>query len=139
MDFHERLTGNKDTVLQSADVREFNQILSLAPGEKNTPLYLFQDINSEYLAFPTICCGKPRPDHYSTISKWELRNVDRRVATNIPNIFSKITRLQIKQIKDKVMLADRKCKTKGKKMTVSEVLSPGFVDNIVKQDDVFEF
>jgi hypothetical protein len=115
MNFHERLTGNTDTVLQSADVREFNQMLSLAPGEEHTPLCLFQDINSEYLAFPTICCGKTRPDHYSAISKWELRNVDRRVATNIPNIFSKITRLQIKQIKDKVMLADRKCKTKGKK------------------------
>lgn len=39
--FHERLTGNTDTVLQSADFREFNQILSLAPGEKNTPLGLF--------------------------------------------------------------------------------------------------
>lgn len=143
--FHERLTGNTDTVLQSADFREFNQILSLAPGEKNTPLGLFQDINSEYLAFPTIYCGKARPDnsdrqtplHYSTICKWELRNVDRRVATNIPNIFFKLKRLQIKQIKDKVMLAVRKCKTKGKKMTAHEVLSPGFVDNIVKQDDGF--
>jgi hypothetical protein len=31
--FHERLTGNTDTVLQSADFREFNQILFLAPGE----------------------------------------------------------------------------------------------------------
>jgi hypothetical protein len=35
------------------------------------------------------------------------------------------------------MLAVRKCKTKGKKMTAHEVLSPGFVDNIVKQDDGF--
>jgi hypothetical protein len=105
-------------------------MLSLAPGEEHTPLCLFQDINSEYLAFPTICCGKTRPDHYSAISKWELRNVDRRVATNIPNIFFKLKRLQIKQIKDKVMLAVRKCKTKGKKMTAHEVLSPGFVDNI---------
>lgn len=39
--FHERLTGNTETVLQSADFREFNKILSLAPGEKNTPLGLF--------------------------------------------------------------------------------------------------
>lgn len=28
-------------------------------------------------------------------------------------------------------------KTKGKKITAHEVLSPGFVDNIVKQDDGF--
>ena len=143
--FHDRPTGNTDTVLQPVDFREFNQILSLAPGENSTPLGLFQDIYSEYLAFPSIYCGQPRldnasravPVHYSTICKWELRNVDRRVAMNIPNIFFKLKRLQIKQIRDKVTLAIRKCKTKGRKMTVSEVLSPGFVDNLVKQDDGF--
>lgn len=34
---------------------------------------------------------------------------------SIPNIFYKLKRLQIKQIRDKVTLAVRKCKTKGKK------------------------
>ena len=143
--FHERPTGNTDTVLQPMDFREFNQILSLAPGENRTPLGLFQDIYSEFLAFPTIYCGQVRSDnstrsvplHYSTICKWELRNVDRRVAMCIPNIFFKLKRLQIKQIKDKVTLAVRKCKTVGKKMTASEVLSPDFVDTLVKQDDGF--
>ena len=143
--FHNRLTGNTDTMLQPMDFREYNQILSLAPGENQTPLGLFQDMYSEYLAFPTIYCGQARPDnlmrkvpvHYSTICKWELRNVDRRTAMCIPNIFYKLKRLQIKQIQDKVSLAVRKCKTKGKKMTVSEVLSAGFVDTLVKQDDGF--
>lgn len=115
--FHDRPTGNTDTVLQAMDFREYNQILSLAPGENQTPLGLFQDVYSEYLAFPTIYCGQARPDnslrsipvHYSNICKWELRNVDRRAAMSIPNIFYKLKRLQIKQIRDKVTLAVRKC------------------------------
>lgn len=113
--FENRLTGNFDTLLHPADFREFNQILSLAPGEGKTPLGLFQDIFSEFLAFPTIYCGTSRQDntcrtvplHYSTICKWELRNIDRRVAMNLPNIFYKLKKLQIKQIKDKVALAMR--------------------------------
>lgn len=55
----------------------------------------------------------------------------------IPNIFFKLKRLQIKQIKDKVSLAVRKCKTQGRKMTACEVLSSDFIDNLVKQDDGF--
>ena len=143
--FHERITGNTDTVLQPLDFREYNQVLSLAPGENQSPLGLFQDMNSEYLAFPTLYCGETRPDnsmrsvpvHYSTICKWELRNADRRTAMCIPNIFFKLKKLQIKQIRDKVYLAVRKCKTKGKKMSVSEILAPDFVDNLVKQNDGF--
>lgn len=119
--FHDRPKGNTDTVLQAMDFREYNQILSLAPGENQTPLGLFQDVYSEYLAVPTIYCGHARPDnslrsipvHYSNICKWELRNVDMAA---MPNIFYKLKRLQIKQIRDKVTLAVRKCKTKGKKL-----------------------
>lgn len=36
---------------------------------------------------------------------------------NLPNIFYLLKKLQIKQIKDKVSLAMRKCKTNGKKIT----------------------
>lgn len=56
--FHDRPTGNTDTVLHAMDFREYNQILSLAPGENQTPLGLFRDYNSEFLAFPTIYCGQ---------------------------------------------------------------------------------
>ena len=56
------------------------------------------DKDSEFLSFPTIYCGKTRPDnkdrttpvHYSTICKWELRSQDRRVAQSAPNIFYKL-------------------------------------------------
>lgn len=44
--FENRPTGNFDTLLHPVDFREFNQILSLAPGEGKTPLGLFQDIFS---------------------------------------------------------------------------------------------
>lgn len=100
--------------MQPIDFREFNEVLNVAPGEHSSPISVFKDINSEFLAFPTIYCDKTRPDnkdiiiplHYSTLCKWELRSVDRRCATSIPNIFFKMKKkLQIKQIQDKVFLA----------------------------------
>lgn len=48
--------------------------------------------------------------------------------------FFQLKSLQIKQIKDKVSLAVRKCKTQGRKMTACEGLSS---DTLVKQDDGF--
>ena len=141
----DRPTGNFDTFLQAADFREFNQILCVAPCENNSPISLFQDYHSEALSFPSIYCGKVRPSnnernvslHYSDICKWELRNVDRRVALCVPNIFYKLKRLQIKQIKDKVSLAIRKCKTNLSKFTVGDILTPGFVEKLTLQDDGF--
>lgn len=135
--------GNFDTVMQPADFREFNRILSVAPAEGNSPLGMFQDINAEFLSFPTIYCGESRqnnnsritPVHYSTICKWELRNADRRVAHNVTNIFFKLKKLQIKQISDKVSLAVRKCKLNGKKLTVDDVLTEGSINNIVKHNE----
>lgn len=139
-------SGNLDTLLSPIDFREFNKILNLAPGEGNCPLGLFKDIYSEFLSFPTIYCGEARvpnkdrsvPVHYSTIAKWELRNVDRRVACSIPNIFFKLKKLQIKYLQDKVQLAVRKCKLKGKKITVQDVMAPGAVDKLVKHNEGYQ-
>ncbi|XP_060554156.1 uncharacterized protein LOC132715189, partial [Ruditapes philippinarum] len=58
--FVDRPTGNLDTFLQIADFREFNQVLSVAPGENNSPIGLFQDYHSEIFSFPTIFCGQAR-------------------------------------------------------------------------------
>ena len=88
-------------------------------------------------------CGQARvenkerlvPLYYSDVCEWELRNVDRRVALCTPNIFFKLKRLQIKQIKDKVSLAIRKCKAKGTAHTAGEILTPGFVDKLIMQND----
>lgn len=133
-------------MLQSVDFREFNQILSVAPGENNIPLSIVQDKYSEFLAFPAIYCGQARPDnslrlvplHYSTICKWELRNIDRRCATCIPNLFYKLKKLQIKQIQDKVMLAIRKCKLNCKKYTAAQVLDSHTADSIVRLNEGFQ-
>ena len=63
--------------------------------------------------------------HYSDIVKWELRSVDRRAAQSVPNIFFKHKKLQMKQISDKVNLAVRRCKRKGKKIT-AEARNPEY-------------
>lgn len=104
---------------------------------------MFQDFNAEFLSFPAIYCGETRQNnnlratavHYSTICKWELRNFDRRVAKNVTNIFFKLKKLQIKQISDKVSLAMRKCKLKGKNITVNEVLCEESIDKIIRHDE----
>lgn len=59
--------GNLDTVIQPADFREFNRILTVAPAENNTPLGIFQDFFSEFLSFPTIYCGQVRENNNSRL------------------------------------------------------------------------
>ena len=54
--------------------------LTFRPGEGQKPISVFEDPDSEYLAFPTVFCGQWRVDnkdqyihvHYSDISKYEL-------------------------------------------------------------------
>lgn len=143
---NDRPTGNMDTILQCLDFREFNEVLSVAPGQFNSPLGLYQDKNAEYLSFPTIYCGQIHCDntnrlvplHYSTICKWELRNVDRRSALCIPNIFFKMKKLQIKYVRDKVMLAVRKCKLNNKKYTAAQMLDPKVTDGIVHLNEGYQ-
>ena len=99
-----------EPIIPQLDEPLIPQELTFAPGEGQIPVSVFKDENAEYLAFPTIFCGQKRPDnfhkvHYSDICKYELRCVDRRVASNVPNLFFKVKRLQIKQVCDKVTLA----------------------------------
>ena len=75
------------------------------------------------------------PVHYSDIVKWELRSADRRAAQSVPNIFFKLKKIQLKQISDKVHLAIRRCKTKGKKITAAEARDQTALDKIVKLDE----
>lgn len=82
----------------SSSTRSYNRgdrSFFIAPAEGNTPLNIFFDKNAEEMSFPTIFCGKNRAENterevnvsYGDICKSELRNVDRRVASHIPNIF----------------------------------------------------
>ena len=52
-----------------------NDIISVAPGEGQKPLSLFQDKDSEYMSFPTIFCGQRR-----------LSNAERKVAVHYSDI-----------------------------------------------------
>ena len=54
----DQVTGNTDTMLHSVDFREFIQILSVAPGENNVLLSIFQDKYAEFLAFLQYIVGK---------------------------------------------------------------------------------
>ncbi len=142
----ERPSGVTDTLLQEPDVTEnAEKIICFAPGEGNKPLGIFMDKDSEYLSFPTIFCGKRRPDNkerkvpvtYGTVAKWELRCQDRRVAMSVPNIFYKLKKLQIKQIQDTACIALRKCKTKGKKYTAGDFKSDNYLNKLVHLDEGF--
>ena len=79
-----------NTLLVENTIDPNKNILCIAPAEGQKPI--FTDADTEYLCFPTIFCGKRRNNnkyHKLTkreIFKYEIRSVDRRVSTNIPNI-----------------------------------------------------
>ena len=97
-----------DTLLHDPQVTHLDpemcpSSLTYAPGEGCKPLSIFQDKDVEYLAFPTIFCGQRRREKkysvpYSDICKYELRSVDRHVAKNIPNMFFKLKKVQMKSV-----------------------------------------
>ena len=137
-----------DHVLQDRDVdmQQNDGIpneMTFAPGEGQTPISVFQDENAEYLAFPSIFCGQTRPTntereipvHYSDICKYELQCVDRRAASNVANLFFKLKKLQTKQVLDKVTLAVRRCKTKGKKLKVKDILDDVQCQRLINLDE----
>ena len=77
----ERPSGSTDTLLQEPAIGEnANRVISFVPGEGNKRLGIFMDIDPEYLSFPTIFCGKRKPENnqrkapvsYATVCKWEL-------------------------------------------------------------------
>ena len=57
-------SGSTNTLLQEPDVGEnANRVIYFVPGEGNKPLGILMDKDSEYLSFPTIFCGKRRPEN----------------------------------------------------------------------------
>ena len=136
--------GNVETLVDDADIEhKYDQVFTFAPGEGHHPLSLYQDKDAEYLCFSSIFCGQRPPNkdersvpvHYSDIVKWELRSVDRRAAQSVPNLFFKHKKLQMKQIRDKVNLAIRRCKNKGKKITAAEARDSTYMDTLVRFDE----
>ena len=128
-----------NTLLAENTIDPNKNILCIAPAEGQKPI--FTDADTEYLCFPTIFCGKRRNNnkyHKLTkreIFKYEMRSVDRRVSTNIPNIFWKTKHKQINQIHQQVSFALRRNQSKGKKITAKTLLNKDTREKIVKYDD----
>ena len=160
---HELTQGNTDTMLeeyapmqiyQEAELQALHEekrqpedaphdkVYSVAPGENQVPV--FRDEMSEYRCFPTIFCGQTRPSnderhrsvYLSEIYKAELRNVDPRVALNIPNIFYKAKILQIKSVIGRINLALRRVVgAKHQRLTAGDLLDADTRDNIRRLDE----
>ena len=142
IDSAENVTGNSDTLLDD-DSLTTDRSYTFAPGEGQHPLSLYTDHDAEYLSFPTFFCGQKRPEkkdrkvpvHYTDIAKWELRSQDRRAAQSVPNLFFKLKKIQLKQINDKVHLAVRRYKTKGKTITAGQARNQSTLDKMVLLDE----
>ena len=98
-----------NTLVTDNTIDPNKDILCIAPGEGQKPI--FTDEDTEYLWFPTIFCGqKCKINKYHKLTKreifkYKMRSVDKRVSTNIPNIFWKTKFKQINQIHQKVSFA----------------------------------
>ena len=116
-------------------------ILCIAPAEGQKPI--FTDEDTEYLFFPfrTIFCGQKRQiNKYQKVTKreifkYEMRSVDKRVSTNIPNIFWKTKFKQINQIHQQVSFTLRRTQSKGKTITAQTLLDKEQRQNIINYDD----
>ncbi len=133
----------RDTLQHNPEV--YAEELTFAPGEGQTPLSVFHDPNCEFLAFVTIYCGLKTPEnqerqrdvHYSDICKWELRSVDRRVAQHIAKMFFMFKKLQMKAVIDKVNFCLRRHKSKGREITVSDMMNLETRDSVARVDEGF--
>ena len=93
-----------------------NKIFTMAPAENQRPISIFTDPNVEELCFPEIFIGKgrmanedrKRPMQNHEIIKSEILNTDRRCAQNIPNLFYKLRKTQIKHVSGKGLVAMRR-------------------------------
>ena len=88
-----------NTLVTDNTIDPNKDILCIAPAEGQKPI--FTDEDTEYLCFPTIFCGqKHQYNKYQKLTKreifkYEMRSVDKRVSTYIPNIFWKTKFKQI--------------------------------------------
>ena len=137
----ESVAGILDTLFVPEVDNVINTVYCYAPSENSSSMGLFQDVNSEILAFPTLFCGQRRSIprervHYSMICKWELRHKDRRFAKNVANIFYKVKKLQIQHIQQKVTLSLRKKKkTEGKQLTAKLFKSMESIEKLLSLDE----
>jgi hypothetical protein len=67
--------GNLDTLVDYSNLNNRTEPFTFAPGEGQKPISIYQDVDSEYMCFPTIFYGQRRPE-----------NKDRPVSVNYSDI-----------------------------------------------------
>ena len=103
---------------------------------------IYQDLDAEYLCFPTLFRGRRRPEnkerlvplHFTDIAKWELRSYDRRAANSVPNIFFKLKQNTDEALSDKINLTVRKCQVDERNITAAQARNSNYLEDIVKKD-----
>lgn len=113
--------------------------LRIAPAEGNIPIPLHRDLNAELLSFPTIYGGVLRTFKkgvrvtYTDIAKSEIRRYDRRACKPTKLLYS-FKRSFNEKVVNAVQICMRK-KIGTRNVTVGNVKTPGFVENLCKKDD----
>ena len=125
-----------------------DDIVSLAPGEKQKPLSMLTDTFSEVLSFPaqfpTGRFGLTDPDRkqFITPKKYfnqRVLNTDPRFARNIDYLFYSQYFTEMKQVVDSVNIAMRKgTQGSGGKLKAG-MMTEGKISELLKQDDGYRF
>ena len=139
------INGLEDSMLYPENIEDQGKILSFAPCEGNIPISSLEFCIEE-LSFPSIFCGEKRPSNedrisplkYSEICKSELRRYDRRCAVNVPNIFFKVKKLQMKQIQDRVWVSLNRFKCKDFNLTAGDLKSHEKLDKLINLNEGYK-
>jgi hypothetical protein len=119
-----------------------NQALIVALGEGVTPISLFMDKHCEEASFSNIYCGTLRQFgkgiSFCDRARWELTNVDRRVAHCIDNIFFKMIRIRVNFIMSMSSVRLRKGKRQGNLFTAKELKNKAACEDLLKCDIGFK-
>jgi hypothetical protein len=145
----ELMSGEADTMLTAPNYLEpgeRDKIYHFAPGEGSVPVSIFMEPDCEELAFPGIFCGEKRPSNderpvkvtHGDIVKYELRNADKKAASNIENLVFETKKLQMKTLLDQGQLALRKVKLHHQNLTVKDVKGDA-ASSLIHQDKAYKF
>jgi hypothetical protein len=121
----------------------WDDILSVAPSENQTPRNPFIDKHAEEMTYCSLFGGKPRPKlfkpvSYHKICKWELRHKNRRFARHKENLFFKTRKSMLKLLADLEMISMKKVvKRDGSKYTAKDLKKNR--ENILLHDEGYKF
>ena len=134
------MVDNEDTALTLR-----NKAIALAPGEGQTPMGLWRDADSQYLAFPDVYGGRSHAGtnartkvFYAEDCKHQLFHSDRRAARNPELIFFMLRRYQVLTVLRAPSVRLRKGTwASGKRFTLRDVVKPGFLEGLCDEDQAF--